>query len=97
MTPTLSSPRPPSMDVGDSDEDLTKDEDDTTTKDTEMDITDSTEHKSDSDEVGRKSRVSTDTPQSDKTPSTEQVQKSQYGETPIPIRDSAEIDKGMKS
>nr|XP_022307449.1 dynein heavy chain domain-containing protein 1-like isoform X4 [Crassostrea virginica] len=93
MTPTLSSPRPPSMDVGDSDEDLTKDEDDTTTKDTEMDITDSTEHKSDSDEVGRKSRVSTDTPQTDKTPSTEQGQKSQYGETPIPIRDSAEIDK----
>lgn len=95
MTPTLTSPHPftPEME---SDEELAKEED---PKETEMDITDSTqsEQKSDSEELGRKSRVSVETPQGAKSSSTEtsQGQKSQYGETPLPVSDSADMDKGM--
>lgn len=79
-----------------SDEELAKEED---PKEAEMDITDSTqsEQKSDSEELGRKSRVSVETPQGAKSSSTEtsQGQKSQYGETPLPVSDSADLDKGM--
>lgn len=95
MTPTLTSPHPftPEME---SDEELAKEED---PKEAEMDITDSTqsEQKSDSEELGRKSRVSVETPQGAKSSSTEtsQGQKSQYGETPLPVSDSADLDKGM--
>uniref|UniRef100_A0A8W8M9M4 AAA+ ATPase domain-containing protein n=1 Tax=Magallana gigas TaxID=29159 RepID=A0A8W8M9M4_MAGGI len=94
MTPTLTSPHPftPEME---SDEELAKEED---PKEAEMDITDSTqsEQKSDSEELGRKSRVSVETPQGAKSSSTEtsQGQKSQYGETPLPVSDSADLDKG---
>lgn len=95
MTPTLTSPHPftPEME---SDEELAKEED---PKEAEMDITDSTqsEQKSDSEELGRKSRVSVETPQGAKSSSTEtsQGQKSQYGETPLPVSDSADLDKGL--
>ncbi|XP_056008158.1 dynein heavy chain domain-containing protein 1-like [Ostrea edulis] len=89
MTPTTLSPHPPTPD--ESDEDPAKEED---VKETEMDVTDSTDAKSESEETGQKS-VSTETPQGFKSVSVEtpQGQKSQYGETPLPFRESADTGK----
>ncbi|XP_062587861.1 dynein heavy chain domain-containing protein 1-like, partial [Saccostrea cucullata] len=99
MTPTTSSPRPPTPDE-ESDEEATKEE---TIKEPEMDVTDSDQksisndtpvQKSDSNDTPAQKSTSTETPQGTKFSSdTPQGIKSQLGETPLPYRESADTGK----